>query len=213
MVKISASLWSADLTNLAHEIKKIEKHVDSFHFDVGDGHYVYNLLFFPDLIKSLRKKTKHPFEIHLMVKDPEKYIREFKDVANIILFHPESSNGAKLLIKNLKEYKIKRGIVIKINEKIESFEDLFYDVDKVLLMGTKLGVKGKEFDRRTLIKIKKLKEYLRKIERPEVIVEIDGGIRKYSVPLISKAGADSVVAGSLIFNKNYKKISKWIHSL
>ncbi len=213
MVKISASLWSADLTNLSSEIKKVEKYVDSFHFDVGDGHYIYRLLFFPDLIRSLRSKTKLPFEIHLMVKDPEKYLKAFKDIADIILFHPESSNGAKRLIKKIKNSKIKSGIVIKTNEKIEAFKDLIYEVDKIVLMGTKLGVKGKELEKKTLIKIEKLKEYIKKTGKSDMIIEVDGGIRKYSVPLIAKAGADFVVAGSLIFNKNYKRISKWIHSL
>lgn len=213
MAKISASLWSADLTNLASEIKKMDKQVDSFHFDIGDGHYIYRLLFFPDLIKSLRSKTKLPFEIHLMVNDPEKYLKAFRGFADTILFHPESSNGAKKLIKEIKKYKIGVGIVIKTNETIESFEELIDQIDKVILMGTKLGVKGEGLDKRILIKIRKLKNYLKKTNNTNVVIEIDGGIREHNVPLIIKMGADSIVAGSLIFNKDYKKISKWIHSL
>ena len=105
------------------------------------------------------------------------------------------------------------GIVIKTDEKIENFEDLINKVDKVILMGTKLGVKGKEFEKKILIEIEKLKSYIRKINKSNIAIEVDGGIREYSVPLVVNAGADSVVAGSLIFNEEYKKISKWIHSL
>lgn len=213
MVKISASLWSADLTNLASEIKRVEKYVDSFHFDVGDGSYIHKLLFFPDLIKSLRSKTNLPFEVHLMVDKPEKYVKLFMESANVLSFHPKSSKMTKGLIKEIKKYKIKVGIVVNVDEDIHDFKDIIDKVDKITFMGTGIGVKGKNFEKKILIKITKLRTYLKEIDKSDLIIEVDGGIREYSVPEIAKAGANSVVAGSLIFNENYKKISKWIHSL
>jgi len=101
MVKISASMWSADLSNLSSELKKIEKYVDRFHFDVGDGSCIKNLLFFPDLIKKLREKTKKEFEIHLMVKNPNNFIDMFKKAgADIVLFHFDTVKNSESTIKS-----------------------------------------------------------------------------------------------------------------
>ncbi len=116
-------------------------------------------------------------------------------------------------LTGLKKYKIKTGIIVKVNEKPEDFEDLIYKVDKITFMGTELGVKGKNFDKKVLVKISNLKKYLTKINKSYVLIEVDGGIRKENVVDIIMAGANSIVAGSLIFNKEYKKISKWLHSL
>ena len=103
MVKISASMWSADLSNLSKELKKIEKYVDRFHFDVGDGSYIQNFLFFPDLIKKLRAKTKKEFEIHLMIKNPNDFIDMFKKVgADIILFHSDTVKNPEGMIRRIK---------------------------------------------------------------------------------------------------------------
>ena len=211
MAQISASVWSADLSNLESEVKKMEKYVDSFHFDVGDGHFIQNLLFFPDLIASLRKKTKLPFEVHLMVNNPENFINAFEDSADLISFHPNSTSNAKKLIKLIQKKNIKVGIIINTNEKIENLKDLICIVDKVTLMGTKLGVKGQNFNKKVLSKISKVKNILK--NKKSTLIEIDGGIREETIEKMFESGADSVVAGSLIFNENYKKMSKWIHNL
>ncbi|MBS3107639.1 ribulose-phosphate 3-epimerase [Candidatus Woesearchaeota archaeon] len=213
MVKVSASLWSADLTDLGDEIKKIEKYVDYFHFDVGDGLYVHSLLFFPDLIRALKQKTKLPFEIHLMVNNPDNFLKLFEDCSDLIAFHPESTNSAINLIKKIKRLGLKAGIVINTNESIEHFEDILTKVDKVTLMGTKIGVKGEEFDKNVYNKIKNLRKFYDQRNIKIIEIEVDGGIRPYTVEKIVNAGADTIVAGSILFNKKYKLASKWLHKL
>jgi len=214
MVKISASMWSADLSNLSKELKKIEKYVDRFHFDVGDGSYIQNFLFFPDLIKKLRAKTKKEFEIHLMIKNPNDFIDMFKKVgADIILFHSDTVKNPEGMIRRIKGKSIKVGIVLKIDQQVSSLKKVIDKVNTIVVMGTKLGVKCKKFNKKSLMKIKKIKEIIEKRNLNNIEIEVDGGVRDYSIPLIVKAGGTMVVGGSIIFNKDYKKACKWLRTI
>ncbi|MCX8159179.1 MAG: hypothetical protein N3D20_02735 [Candidatus Pacearchaeota archaeon] len=172
------------------------------------------LLFFPDLIKKLRAKTKKEFEIHLMVKNPEDFIDMFKKAgADIILFHSDSVKNIEGVIRKIKEKNMKVGIVIKIDQQINLLKKVIDNVNTIVIMGTKLGIKGKKFNKKSLTKIKKIKEIIEKRNLSNIEIEVDGGIRDYSVPLIVKAGGTMVVCGSIIFHKDYKKTCKWLRNI
>ena len=111
MLKCSTSLWSADLANLAAEIKRVEPYTERFHLDVADGHYVKNMLFFPDMVRMLRKHTSKPFEIHLMVSDPLGWIEPFADAgADIILFCFDAAKDPGAVLDKIKDYQKKAGV-------------------------------------------------------------------------------------------------------
>src|SRR5438876_3728008 len=130
MLKCSTSLWSADLSNLEAEIKRVEPYSERFHLDVADGHYVKNLLFFPDLVKALRKHTRLPFEIHLMVSDPLAWIEPFVDAgADIILFCFDAAKNPGEVLKAIRSHGKRAGVSLLISESLDVLEGHWNDLD------------------------------------------------------------------------------------
>ncbi len=210
----SVSLWSADLTNLGKAIKDLEEYADYFHFDVADGHFVPNLLFFSDLVKSLRPLTHVPFEIHLIVENPDRYINSFVEAgANIISVYPEACKDLTRTLLNIEEGNIKVSLSISSRTSLSVLKSVADMLDFVIIMGTEIGVKGCSLLPSTYQKIAEVKKILESLEIKNVKIEIDGGIRKEAVPLLIRAGADILVPGSLIFNNNYSQIFSWLRHL
>jgi ribulose-phosphate 3-epimerase len=202
MVKISASIIASDFTNLRKVIKKLEMaNVDFIHFDVMDGVFVPNITIGPYVISSLKKITKIPFDVHLMIQDPTRYISSFKEAgADIISIHIEACPHIIRTIKMMKNMNIKVGVALNPATSLNSIEYILENVDIVVIMSVEPGFYGQEFMPEVLPKIRNLKKMM-KNKKINAIIEVDGGINKNNISKVIKAGADIVVAGASIFGE------------
>lgn len=209
MIKISPSILSADFSNLALDIEIVEKAgADMVHIDVMDGHFVPNITIGPPVVKSLRKVTSLTFDVHLMIENPENYIKDFVDAgSDIITVHAESSKHLHRLIQLIKSYNVKAGIALNPATPVCTIEHLLNDVDMVLIMTVNPGFGGQEFIESMYEKIASLKNLLSDHEK-NTPIEVDGGVSLNNIEKLYKSGAEIMVAGSAIFNS--KDIEKTI---
>ena len=213
MLKCSTSLWSADLTNLAAEMRRVDPYSERFHLDVADGHYVGNLLFFPDLVKALRPHTRKPFEVHLMVTDPLDWIDPFVEAgADIILFCFDAARDPGAVLRAIKARGKKAGFSLLITEPIELAEPHWSDLDVLCIVGTAMGIKGASMDAGVPDKIRRARQIISE-RRLKTEIEADGGIRRETVPLLKAAGADYIVPGSLMFKEDPPAMRDWLAAL
>jgi len=208
-VKISPSILSANFSQLGKEVAKLEKAgADLIHVDVMDGHFVPNITIGPVVIKSLRKYTSLPFDVHLMVSPVHKYIKNFaKAGADIITIHPEATKNLKKSIKKIRSYGKKVGVSLNPETSINKVIPVLGIIDVVLIMSVNPGFGGQKLIKSTLQKSKKLKKIIVK-KKLKVKIEMDGGINFQNSSLVKKSGVDIIVSGTTIFkenNGNYKK--------
>ena len=213
-IQISPSILSADFSQLAYEIKRLEEGgADMIHVDVMDGHFVPNLTIGPPVIKALRKHCSLKFDVHLMISPVHKYIKDFSDAgADIITFHPEATDNTLETIKLIKDQNKKVGISLKPNSKLSLIENYLDKIDLVLIMSVEPGFAGQKFMPEVLEKTKKLNEIIKK-KNLNVDIEIDGGINFENCSLAKKAGANILVSGSTIFRENKGDLKKNIEIL
>ena len=213
-IKISPSILSADFSRLGDDIKRLEDGgADLIHVDVMDGHFVPNLTIGPPVIKSLRKHTKLPFDVHLMISPVHKYIKDYADAgADIITFHPETSNNLNETISLIKSLKKLVGVSLNPDKEINLIEDQLKDIDLVLIMSVFPGFGGQKFIPDVLDKIKKLKEIKEK-NNYKFDIEVDGGINFSNSKEVLNAGANILVSGTTIFKENKGNIKKNIETL
>lgn len=207
MVKIAPSVLSADFTILKEEIDSIKRGgADWIHYDVMDGHFVPNISFGYSILKNISKVTDMYLDVHLMISDPMKYVDEFiKTHASLITFHIEAMENeekTKELIKHLKHKGVDIGISIKPNTPVNAIEKYLKDIDLVLVMSVEPGFGGQSFMFDSLDKITELA--LLKDEY-HFLIEVDGGINDETGRMCVEAGADVLVAGSYVFNKEDRK--------
>jgi len=213
MLKCSTSLWSANLGNLAAEMKRVEPFTERWHLDVADGHYVKNLLFFPDLVAQLRPHSAKPFEVHLMVTDPLGWIDPFVEAgADILIFCFDAARNPGEVLQAIKVRGKRAGVSLRLTESIEVLEPYWNELDLVCVMGTELGIKGASMDPGIPGKIRRTREILRK-RGLKTGIEADGGIRRETVPLLKAAGADYIVPGSLMFKEDPAQMRQWLAAL
>ncbi len=213
MLKCSTSLWSADLGNLGAEMKRVEAFTERWHLDVADGHYVKNLLFFPDLVAQLRPHSAKSFEVHLMVTDPLGWIDPFVEAgADILIFCFDAARDPGEVLQAIKARGKRTGVSLRINEPIEVLEPYWNELDVVCVMGTELGIKGASMDAGIPDKIRRTREIIRQ-RGLKTEIEADGGIRRETVPLLKAAGADYIVPGSLMFKEDPPQMRQWLASL
>jgi ribulose-phosphate 3-epimerase len=213
MLKCSTSLWSADLANLAAEIRRVEPFSERFHIDVADGHYVPTMLFFPDLVKAMRPQTKLPFEVHLMTVDPLAWIEPFVEGgADGLIFCFDSAKDPAAVIREIKRQGKQVGVSLLLSESIDVLEPYWDDLDVLTIVGTEMGIKGASMDARVPGKIRAARELIAQ-RGLKTQIEADGGIRRETVPLIAAAGADFIVPGSLMFKDDPPAMRRWLASL
>lgn len=200
MVQIAPSILSADFSNLKDEILKLEKGgADYIHLDVMDGIFVPNITFGAPVIKNIRKFTNIPFDVHLMIDKPERYIKDFVDAgADIITVHQEATTHLHRTIEMIKSFGVKAGVALNPATPLETLEYVLDYVDLVLIMTVNPGFGGQKFIDSTRRKIKKIKRMVTERDL-NVLIEADGGIKLDNFREIVDCGLDIIVVGSGIF--------------
>ncbi len=200
MIKISASILSADYTKLGEEIKAIERaKIPYIHIDVMDGHFVPNISIGIPTVESIRGATDLILDVHLMISNPEKYIEKFARAgADIINFHLEATDSPLKIIEQIRKTGKKCGITINPDTPVEKLFKLANKVDMILIMSVHPGFGGQEFIKDSLDKVKALREYIKK-NNLNTDIEIDGGVKIDNLRDVLDAGVNIVVVGSAIF--------------
>lgn len=194
-VRIAPSILAADFCRLADEIGKIEAGgADMVHIDVMDGHFVPNITIGIPVVESLRKITKLPLDVHLMIQNPDAYIDGFaKAGADIITFHIEAANHAHRLVQKIKSLGLKAGVALNPSTHHCSVENIMNDIDMVLVMTVNPGFGGQRFIESMIPKIKAF-------AGRGMDVQVDGGIGVKNIGKVVNAGAEIIVAGTSVFN-------------
>lgn len=198
---VEASLWSADLTALGADIDRMQQYVDAFHIDASDTRFVEDALFFPDLVAALRPRTKVPFHVHLMAHHPDYLIDAFAEAgADLITVHAEAAEPLRTL-ELIKSHGKSAGIALRLDSPIETVAPCLDLAEVILMIGTPLGTKGTCMDPAAPDRITAMRRLLTHHRQGAAPVPIiaDGGIRTSTVASLTAAGADAVVAGSLLF--------------
>lgn len=209
------SLWSADLGNLAAEVRRLEPFADSFHIDVCDAHFAPGLLFFPDLVRALRPLTSRPFHVHLMAERPVDLIPDFLDAgADVITVHAEAGAAeVDSAIEAIRRAGRSAGLALLLETPVAAAQPYCDRIDSLLLLGTKPGIKGQDLAPEATDRIAAAASVLTG-RRAEVRLTADGGIRSGTVPMLRRAGADAIVPGSLVFgSQNLADTFAWLRTL
>ncbi len=211
------SLWSADLTRLAADIARVETGTDIFHIDVADGHFAPAMLFFPDLVANIRRLTKTPLHVHLMVADAilSSQIDQFADAgADLISVHAENANAAEA-IAHIRARDREAGIVLMLDTPVAAAAPYLGNLSALTLLGTRIGVKGQGLDTAAVPRLHEARALMSKLvpaNRP--LLCADGGIRDTTTPALRAASADTVVMGSLAFGApDFAARIAWLHGL
>jgi ribulose-phosphate 3-epimerase len=194
------SLWSADLVRLADDLERIAPYADLLHVDVADGHFAPALLYFPDLVTAVKKVSTVPVHVHLMCADAilPTQIEHFAEAgADLISIHAENSNAAEM-IELIRAKGLRSGLVLKVSTPVAAAAGLIGRTDMLTLLGTAIGVKGQGLDPTAFDRLGAARAMVRGAGR-RIVVAADGGIREHTVPDLRRAGAETVVLGSLAF--------------
>ena len=202
-VKIAPSILAADFANLSKECEDIdESNADWFHLDVMDGVFVPNISFGMPIVKSIRKMTKKPLDVHLMIIEPERYIDKFIEIgSDILTVHIEATTEMNKILDKIKKSSIKSGIAINPDTPINKLYDYIDKVDLICLMGVHAGFGGQKFIEKTFDRLIELKSLIN-LKDSSAVIEIDGGVDNTNCKKLKSLGADVLVAGSYIFKSS-----------
>lgn len=204
-VQIAPSVLASDLSRLTEEIKALEEAgIDVFHLDIMDGHFVPNITFGFPIIEKIRPLTEVPFDAHLMIENPEKYIDDFHRAGcNWVSIHLEACSHIHSTLSQIKKWNMKAGIAINPETPLSSLEGVIDDVDYILVMGVNPGFSGQKFISGTFERVQELRKNL---GNRNVKIEIDGGITESNIKQAVDAGAEIIVMGTgLLEAEDYKK--------
>lgn len=201
MLKTAPSILAADFSKLAEEVKCVDSlGADYIHIDVMDGHFVPNITLGPGIVKCLRPHTELPFDVHLMIENPDQYIKDFKEAgADIITVHVEACRHLHRTLQLIKQYEMQCGVVLNPHTPLEMIKHVLQEVDWILIMSVNPGFGGQTFIPDSLNKIATLNQW-RQEQNLSYVIEVDGGVNEETARLCEEAGADVVVAGSAVFN-------------
>lgn len=199
-MKVAPSMLSADFANLRADIEMVNNsEADLFHLDVMDGVFVPNISFGFPVIQAIAKYAKKPLDVHLMIVNPQNYISQVRDLgAEYMNVHQEACIHLHRTIQAIKAAGMKAAVTLNPATSVTTIEDIIDDVDMILLMSVNPGFGGQKFIPRTLDKLRKLREMI-ELSSNKPLIEIDGGVNATTAPLLAKAGADILVAGSYVF--------------
>ncbi|APU68915.1 MAG: ribulose-phosphate 3-epimerase [Bacteroidota bacterium] len=200
---IAPSLLAADFGNLQRDIEMVNNSdADWFHIDIMDGVFVPNISYGMPVLKAISAHTNKPLDVHLMIVDPDRYIKEFASLgANILTVHYEACTHLHRTIQAIKAEGMKAGVALNPHTSVDLLKDILPDLDLVLVMSVNPGFGGQSFIENTYNKIKSLKEMASELN-PELIIEVDGGVTSENAAQLSAAGANALVAGSFVFKSN-----------
>lgn len=206
MIKIAPSILSADFSKLGQEIQDVENGgADYIHVDVMDGHFVPNITIGPLIVQAIRPITNLPLDVHLMIENPDNYIKAFAEAgASIITVHQEATPHLHRTIQLIKSYDVKAGVVINPGTPAYMIKEILPDVDLVLLMTVNPGFGGQTFISNVVPKIKQIDEWRKELGL-SFEIEIDGGVNTETAKTCVDAGANVLVAGSAVYNKTDRK--------
>ena len=199
-VKIAPSILSADFSRLKDEIAAVEAAgADWLHVDVMDGHFVPNITIGPVVVESVRKVTKIPVDVHLMITDPDKYAPEFiKAGADWVSIHPDTCGDPNATLKKIRQLGAKTSVAVNPDVPLEKVERCFPDIDMILMMTVFPGFGGQAFIPDVLPKIEQVRKTIEDRKLP-ILVEVDGGVKSDNIDRVYRAGAEVIVSGSGIF--------------
>ena len=213
-ILISPSVLAADFSKLGDEVQSVsEMGADFIHLDIMDGHFVPNLSFGADIVRGIRAYSTLPFDVHLMITNPEIYIKSYVDAgANLITVHPESTSHIHSVLQQIKKSGIKAGVALNPGTPIEVLENIIDITDLVLVMTVNPGFGGQSFLLSQLAKISKIRSIIDK-ENYSIDLSVDGGINAKTAALAIDAGANVLVAGTSIFKSKDKTYLESINRL
>lgn len=200
MTIIAPSILSADFVRLAEDIARVEAAgADWLHLDIMDGHFVPNLTFGPPIVAAIRKITKLPLDVHLMVTNPAELIEAFAAAgADWLTVHVETESHLNRLLSRIRELGVRPAVALNPSTPIGDLEEILDEVDMVLVMSVNPGFGGQKFIPGSLSKVSRLKTMIDQQNR-SILIQVDGGINDKTAPQMISAGADILVAGSAIF--------------
>lgn len=206
-IQVAPSILSADFAELGKGVKMIEDAgADLVHIDVMDGHFVPNISFGIPVVKCIRKVTKLPFDVHLMIENPDKYIDAFADAgADIISVHQEACVHLHRTVQMIKKRGIKAAVALNPATPVQTLEYILPEVDMVLLMSVNPGFGGQSYIQTTTRKIADLRKMANEAGLPELDIEVDGGVDTVTYKDVRGAGANILVAGSAVFGASDPK--------
>ncbi len=199
-IKLAPSILSADFAHLAEQIKLVESAgADFIHMDVMDGHFVPNISFGPIVIQNLRKITELPFDTHLMITDPDRYLEDFKRAgSNILTVHQEACTHLHRTVQKIQSLGMKAGVALNPATPLGMLEEILPDIDLLLIMTVNPGFGGQTFIDEIISKIERSAQLIRNLSQA-VELEVDGGIDPQTAERVTRAGATVLVSGSAIF--------------
>lgn len=201
-MKLAPSLLAADFSRLLNEAQAVADLSDYLHWDVMDGHFVPNLTFGPAIVNALRARVSTPFDIHLMITDPQKYAPQFKvHSGDLVSFHVEAVSDPLSVIKTIHRMGARAGIAIRPRTPLSTVENFLDQIDFLLIMSVEPGFAGQSFIPETLEKIRQAKQLIRQ-KNGSTEIEVDGGVNSQNIQEIARAGADIIVAASAVFGQN-----------
>jgi ribulose-phosphate 3-epimerase len=200
-ILVAPSILSADFANLGKEIERAEQaHADWIHVDVMDGHFVPNLTIGAPVIKSLRKRTKLPLDVHLMITDPDRYLDDFVSAgSDYITVHAEACTHLQRSVTHIRQSGKKAGVALNPATPPDVLQYVLNDIDLVLVMTVNPGFGGQKFIEAVVPKIKIIKEMLERAERKDVLISVDGGVTSETAKHAIESGATVMVAGNSVY--------------